>query len=670
MSALPFTSEERRPFDVSLTLPNIELMRDAVATMAICGEGFDQVLRMIEAKRTSSASAIDEEFQHRTFDLRRQITAIDELLRKIEKTIEEAKNNQVLAADLQQKKLSLQREIDVIQQEIKKKKTAAERRMFKLLLDTTNDRVRSAATRLTEEEKTALNKQHESWQRQLEEFERRAKAFEQHVVELDERLKEAQERAKPLIERNITRTVAGFLLWVGYGSFAAIGSTIALLLPPINNQKAPLAQILGAVRSAVAGFPSSWSIAWVFVVSLMFFFVGVVLFGGFVWGLDRLLQRFDNEWRREARRKPRGNTKGSPGNQALDAQLSATIPEVRRSSYVQMIAALPYVVITGAITCLLAASSHTLTAGTPAEQANAVPESIVATYIGTVLALLMTSSFVMYVLKILDRRSEAVSGLTERRASWKTGWEFFVLPFVVVGALIYATAQTKLEQAWGPIAIFMLLSCLATAYGVVYRGIFYDIVRLERERDKYLRAIGEARSVTEPDLEETFAITEAREELRRAKEDRDRIDVLQYPGLVNEHGPFLHRVFGRRPAPPKVPFDLDLTFVTEEEAAKNETERIRALNAEASDTEQTLVRVSASLIGVEIPLLVGQKADVETKRLQAEADRDALEFQRHRATWELNSQIENMTIDLRAAYDIAKKVEPAVTRMSTGVPNQ
>lgn len=309
MSAVPITGEEdHRPFDLSATLPSIETMRDAVATMALCGEEFEQVRAMIEATRTSCEKSIAEEFHHRTFSLRRDVARAEEELRAVEQSIEEARNNRVRLAELQQKKSSLERLVAGILQEIRKKKTSAEREEFKRLLDQSNNRVRSAEDRLTEEAKAAKLEQHDVWKKQSEEIDRRVQILGERLRELDERLKEARDRAAPLIRRNITRTVAGFLLWVGYGSFAAIGSTIALLLPTLSNDKAPLAHILGAVRSTVAGFPSDWSIGVVFVVSLIVFFIGAVLFGAFVVGVDWLLQRSipnGDAKRVESRARPR-----------------------------------------------------------------------------------------------------------------------------------------------------------------------------------------------------------------------------------------------------------------------------------------------------------------------------------------------------------------------------
>jgi hypothetical protein len=668
MSAVPISTEEHRPFDLTATLPSIETMRDAVATMALCGEEFDQVQQMIETTRASCTGAIEEEFQHRTFALKGEHTRADEELHTIEQAIEDARKNRILLADLQQKKRALEREVAVTEQEVRKKKVAAEREEFRRLLDQSDNRVQSAQHRLTEEQKAAAEKQHEVWQKQLEEIDRRVGILQEHLAEIDVRLAQARARAAPLVERNITRTVAGFLLWVGYGSFAAIGSTIALLLPALRDDKAPLAQILAAVRVTIAGFPKAWGIGRVFVASLLVFVVGVVLFAGFVVAMDWVLRRFDHGWRRESmRRRPKRGSDRAPGNQALDAQLSATIPEVRRSSYVQLLAALPYVVITGALTCLLAASAHPAFVHTT--KTNAIPASIVATYIGTVLALLMTASFVMYILEVLDRRAKEIAAQTVVRPSWKTGWEFMVIPFVLVGALLYTMFQTDRVQAvWGAIAIFMLLSCLAVAYGVVYRGIFYDIIRLERDRDRILKAIAEARSVTEPEPADTDGIVEARNAVNAAREQRDHIDALQYPGLYVERrdsGAWYRRFLSVGPAkPPVVPFDLRLVDLTDAEAAPEESRRLIELSSEISENEREMVRATSSLDLADLPKLGDRKRELETGRAKIVASRDALEFQRHRALWELNGQIESLMIDLRAAFDIAKTVEPAVSRIA------
>ncbi len=669
MPAIPM-GDERPPFDLTVVLPNIEMLRDTAASMALCGNTFDDVRTMLESKRTACANAIAAEYEHRTFDLRRQINAAGEAAKNIEKLIDDAKNNRIQIAAAEQKRLDLHREIAALQQEIRKKKVAAEREEFKRLLDKTNERVRSAEDRLTEEQKTAFQRQHETWQKQSIELDRRVRIFEDRIAELDQCLAQARERAKPLVERHITRTVAGFLLWVGYGSFAAIGSTIALLLPPLNDQKAPLAQILGAVRGAVAGFPRTWGVGSVFLVSLVVFFLGLVAFCALILGLDWLLQKFDLDWKREARRGGARNKDRSRSSSLLEAQLSAaSLPVVRRGSYVQLIAALPYIMITGAITCLLAASAHNAVPGTPPGNVNAVPASIVATYIGTVLALLMTSSFVMYVLKIIERRVEGVAAQSTSRPSWKTGWEFFVIPFVLVGSLTYAMTQTEASQrVWGPIAVFMLLSCLAVAYGVVYRGIFYDIDCLERERARCLRAVAEAKSITEPDLEDTSAVCDARDALRTAKQYRDRIDSLQWPGLVNDAAGEAPRFFRwRRPAVPAVPFDLSLAVLTDAEAAPKESQDLLQLNARMSDAEQDLARATAASQGVDPLRLYDQMSEIDQRREQAESRREALEFERHRADWELNGQIENMLIELRAAFDVARTVEPAVSRIAAAV---
>ena len=195
--------------------------------------------------------------------------------------------------------------------------------------------------------------------------------------------------------------------------------------------------------------------------------------------------------------------------------------EIRRSAYVQLVASAPYILITAVITLFAAAAVPAVTGGTTSGEAAAATTA--TTFIGTVLALLVTASLVMYVLKVLDRRERLEeSGDAAAKRRWTDGWEFLVVPILLVITTLCATFRDWKFSIWGPVMLVMLFSCLAVAYGVIYSGMYKDITILERRKRQFVDELEELRDWSPPDPDETPEMRNASatiEELRRRRQE-------------------------------------------------------------------------------------------------------------------------------------------------------
>ena len=645
-----------------------ESLRESVTTMALCGRTFEEIRTFFAAATEHEEADVDLEFQQRTFSSKGKVAQTEFEIAAAEAALAAAQENRERDATLRSRRSEAERRLSRLKETVRRKQRDAERQRFREVLDGAATRLRDTEQRLTEQQRAAKEQQYDLWTQQQQENERRATTESTALQELDTALADARRRLAPLIERRITKTVAGFLLWVGYGSFAAIGSTIALLLPSIGDDSSPLAQILTSVRAVLAGFPSGWPLLGVLGASLALMLAVVAMFGALVWGNDRLLQRFDGDWRREARLAGRGKGKNSNKEKTRRFEIGNLQPvEIRRTAYVQMLASLPYVVVTGALTCLLAASAHpagrALLSTAPAK--TSVSASIVATYLGTVVALLTTASFIMYIIRIIDPRDASASA----GARWRDGWEFLLIPIVLVIAIVHAAATTTngSAQVWGSLALFMLLSCLAVAHGVIFRGLFYDVDRIERERKRSVRLISELRSSAPPEVEDTDEITETRETLHAQREQYEQLESsLNWPGLIQEEEPSDHGWLRRRKKAVAPPISPHRFAVPDDEAAPDELETIGKLSEEIESIDRDLALVSASVAGLDTARLAARRDELLAELNRARAEADSLEFARRRALSELRSRRQSRMIEVRAIYDLAERVRPYLPPQGEG----
>lgn len=254
-------------------------------------------------------------------------------------------------------------------------------------------------------------------------------------------------RAAKLNDRMITKTVAGFLAWLGYATVPATGAVLAMLL---EGSKFSLDWIL-IVANTFANEIHGPSFVRFFAL-VAFFGICLALLLGSVLLVDSLVTRFDDKWT-------------EPDiNNTVRIQLGAG--GITRRSYVRLLASLPYV-LAG---CMLVAFVATAGSVSRPEMKSLLP-TVTNAFIGSSVALLATAVLMMYAIRIIEPR-EAGAVKTARRA-----WEFVVAPLAMIVAVAVAVAvslPTSDRLSWGGWTLFMLLSSLSLAYGLVYHGIYKD----------------------------------------------------------------------------------------------------------------------------------------------------------------------------------------------------
>ncbi|HXH39114.1 MAG TPA: hypothetical protein VNN08_10840 [Thermoanaerobaculia bacterium] len=253
-------------------------------------------------------------------------------------------------------------------------------------------------------------------------------------------------RASKLNDRMITKTVAGFLAWLGYATVPATGAVLAMLL---EGSKFSLDWVLIVAGTFGREIPGPSFVR--FFVLVAFFGVCLLLLLGSVLLVDKLVSRFDDNW-------PEQDL-----SNGVTIQLGGG--GITRRSYVRLLASLPYV-FAGCMLVAFVASAGSVSA--PKELQSLLP-TITNAVIGSAIALLATAVLMMYAIRIIEPREAGVVN-TVRRA-----WEFVVAPLAMIIAVAVAVSLPTADRLrWGGWTLFMLLSSLSLAYGLVYHGIYKD----------------------------------------------------------------------------------------------------------------------------------------------------------------------------------------------------
>lgn len=267
---------------------------------------------------------------------------------------------------------------------------------------------------------------------------------------------------------------------------------------------------------------------------------------------DRLIKRFDPTWdeatvasdntSKQNRSGKKTQNKNFPDNleefvggyQSIKSYFDFIPTSIERKDYTKLIASFPYIFLISAIIFLLAGRvnpNDTFTLATA--------------YIGVIFVLLTASVAVLYVTRIIEPRwlryantqetledkSESTTngqttGANQNSSNGKTldeskksrfssgyfwlNWELFFLVLSMLVSLVLAAVLptqgitgawvsqtpwiTYLNQdgykhlVWGSLAIFVSLSSLGLAYGIVQRGLFLNIDGLENKRN-FFRAL-------------------------------------------------------------------------------------------------------------------------------------------------------------------------------------
>jgi hypothetical protein len=265
-------------------------------------------------------------------------------------------------------------------------------------------------------------------------------------------------REEDLRRRWITRTVAGFLLWLGYASVVATGSVLALIMS--GSRTFELRPLVAGIRAVASSFFPTWP-QWLRLLLLLGIVLALfrVLVAVFVWCDELLRDRW--KWHEE---KPRNNATAQMAPQALTTR-----------TYARFIALLPFAFAIVGIVGLATSAPETNTTepGRRAEAAllTSIFPSVGYSFIGIAIAFLATAVFMMYFIRIIHPRTQGTS-------TFRDSWEFAVPPALLLLAIALMPLQDDVALVrWIPWAAFMLASALVLACGLVFHGVFKDARR-------------------------------------------------------------------------------------------------------------------------------------------------------------------------------------------------
>lgn len=552
-------------------------------------------------------------------------------------------------------------QIRTLEAEIRAKRYELERERLRNELDRLQTQEHAAHEMLSAERRAEYEQELRFWQDTEQERARRIAYLERERERAERDTAAAEQKLQNIHDRHVTRTVSGFLLWVGYGSAAATGTVTAVLLSDKKDPSAPLADALRGLRAFMLTMSPAPSgpVAVILIGALLLATLAVL--GAVIVLTDFIISRFDKQWR-----GPSGRTlRGSP----------LRPPDITRASYVQLLAAFPYVFVIGLVATVFAAGKAS--ASSPDLMASLFP-SLVNTFIGTVLALVSASVFLMYAVKRIESRADGES------ANWRRAWEFFVLPFVLIIALVTSTLSTvPSRHVWGSWAAFMLLSSVTLAYGVIYHGLFKDVDKLRwiaRRFEDEIRNLTAPPMMPAPDRHET---AQARAIAREFARERERLRLLDQQFSLkrilaaDDSDDFAlldtwlqaYGSFGRwRRARSGVPQSYDSYRVLDMQAAPAEVARREELRAAAAerqaliaDLQQSIDTKRALTNPARLDALMRERADVQ-------AALESAVFEERRAIAEIEGAAATDLQQLRGAISLGITHKPAFDAVRTSTP--
>lgn len=469
---------------------------------------------------------------------------------------------------------------------------------------------------------------------------------ERLVAELDHAKKRLGEIREPLV----SRTVAGFLLWAGYSSVAATGAAIAYLLTSTREQNA-----LSALGRSMFSFAESMRTAvpaWlVLPLSIAILALLLVSVAGAFYASDRLIQHFDKNWRR---RKPQQNGFSR-------TSLGLPSPEIGRRTYVQALALLPFAYIGGLAFVLLTFRGPTMLASSGSI---GVTPAILHTAIGSVITLLTTAVFTLYIIKIIESRAQRPGADAPR---WRS-WEIAVPLALMLAAFGVAMARPAPDRyVWGAVALFMVVSSVALAYGVVYRGMFRDVdevLRLLRGCDSDLEDLDTQPTIEDADRAERHDVRQIGRSYRQRRQQiidearrrraRRRDARPNDPSTPAAGATFIRRLFG---GPLETTASVTSDWrVIDADAAPEQTRRRTELQRELSDTEQRIAEITAQAAANDV------RARLDALRLEYRDVHAEWSTADERAAAEAARLVERQAIEIeefRRAYAVGLMVRPA-----------
>ncbi|MBV8516184.1 MAG: hypothetical protein JO197_02165 [Acidobacteria bacterium] len=354
---------------------------------------------------------------------------------------EELREHSAEAARIDSELDGLQAQLDGAQRELNEKRLANAQALVAAQIQQLDIQRQEARDRLHGDALREFQERKKSWEAAAESRARKLEELKARTEKLRTLAEEVEQRSSRLSAALITRTLAGFLAWVGYASVPAIGAVFAQLI----DDDFTIDWVLTTARS-FADLPNQSLSRFETPFTLLFACVLLLLFATI--GVDWLMHRFYDSWKKLERRST-----SIPGLHFGQA-------DITRHSYIRLIASLPYV-LAGCMIVAFVAAGRT-------EQGvfRHLLSTLTNTAIGSTIAMLTAAVTMMYAIKIIEPRNDG--------RSFSSSWEFAVAPLALIAAVTLAAYLAR-DARWGLWMLFMLLGSLSLAYGLVYKGVYKDV---------------------------------------------------------------------------------------------------------------------------------------------------------------------------------------------------
>jgi hypothetical protein len=489
---------------------------DRAVILSLTGVDLQTALELLENELKATADATKADFDSRREHAKAEHARLEQELKLFSDYDKTDADTQRRIAELTQRRAVVAYEIAQLDVEIERRRAALERQKLEEEVKTLGDEEKAAIDKLATERE-------EQYQEELTHWNASVSVRTQRVQELTKRRGALAAARDELIKRwgerrdvLMTPTIAGFLIWSGYTGIAATGAAVGRFLYPSNSGGSLIGTLLAASKNLVDSVGTrvpSWLIVPAVALIMLVLLASVA---GVFYITDWLIRHFDGSW--DAKKKKEDQSSVVPSRPSI---------VVDRRSYVRALGILPFVYAFG---LLLAFLTMNPSAADPLVKFVELAPRVMGVFIGTVLPILTAAVFVIYLIRVMDPRFSQEQA--QRR--WWQGWEIAVLPVALIVPFVVGMAYPKEERTmWGTLSLFMILSSIALAYGMLLRGMFRQIAEAELAVDICDYQIDELTNTparNDPDREE---VTERRTIRRRYAGERVALLELSRENRLN-----------------------------------------------------------------------------------------------------------------------------------------
>jgi hypothetical protein len=323
------------------------------------------------------------------------------------------------------------------------------------------------------------------------EYDRRLEVLNQRVEKASVRLLAHEAYLDRLRAIGITRTTAGFLIWCGYLAFVALGWFAGEAIRALHQgQDNFLQRAFEVVVAGLSGlFPRLGAVPALLLI-ILGPLAGLALLALLLIGWDRLMAWFDPTWKVVGKRRRNEDREGFLRWVAEPGRV------LGRRDYVQFLARLPVFYLWALVPIGFAYLASLAPAGRGVGgQAPDPSESLLYTYFGVVLAVVVAGFVLVYAIKVLEPRQRALLmedsptlGRTLRANAELMG--VITLLLAVLLSDLWSPLLSNASSPWAvrstlSVGLLMLVNGFILSYGLLFRGAYRDLDVLKAEAQAY-----------------------------------------------------------------------------------------------------------------------------------------------------------------------------------------